>query len=151
MNTLEISLNLRPSKQFLILMGVVIVGSLLICGYLPVLNLIKVSLMTAVFIYGGAQYWHYGLLKSRRSITELKLNEAGWQLRDQSGVFSAELIGDSTVTTHVCILRFMQPNQRKKRSCIICKDAVNPDEFRRLLVALHNVKLHGVTTQNAIT
>lgn len=135
---LEINIDLKPSKQFIFLMIVVIVGSLGNIYYVPLSFTIKLLLTVFTLSYGGFIIWKYGLLTHPHSIVKLVHDKQGWQVREQRKFYPVKLSGDSTLTTHLCVLRFIIPNKRFKRSCVIFKDAVEQDQYRKLLIALRS-------------
>lgn len=132
----ELRFDLKPSKQFMILLSFMIFGSIAIICYIEIAAWIKISLFIFTICYGTFIFVRDGLLKHQRSILQLKISRNEYKLKDQKSTYSAELSGDSTLTSIICILRFKVHGQILKRSCIIFKDSLENDAFRRLFVAL---------------
>lgn len=61
----------------------------------------------------------------------------GWQFHEGSTRWQARVLGDSTVTQCLSVIRFepIEP-AGKKRSCLIFKDAMHPQQYRELIVRL---------------
>lgn len=133
---LDLHVKLQLSRQFMVLILLVVGGCLLISISLPWAIAAKVLLFLTITGYGSYLFWRYGLLKSPNAITQLAYKGKHWQLYDQQGPVDAELCGDSTVTTWVCVLRFRVAEKKLKRTCIIFCDALAPDEYQRLLAVV---------------
>lgn len=141
MNMRELSVNLQPSSIFIILLSILMLGSLICVKNLVMAVEIKIILVIFIVIYSGYVIWRYGLLKSSRAIIGLSFNSDSKKCRitTHSEILSAELSGDSLVTTQLCILQFVVPGKKLKQACIIFKDSLGKDAYRRLLVALKSV------------
>ncbi len=50
-----------------------------------------------------------------------------------AGTYDAKLRGDSTVTTLVSILRFDLPARRQIATCMVFKDSLPAEDYRRLI------------------
>lgn len=107
---------------------------------LPTMFLMKLLLTIFVLIYGAQVIWKYGFLQHKNSVIGLSFNAEGWQVHLPDKVIPAELCGDSTRTKLVSILRFSVAGERLKHSCVIWRDAITRDEYRRLGVIAKWVK-----------
>jgi hypothetical protein len=128
----KIDINLRVSLIFNVLIAMVTLASDIIILTLPISMTIKAVLLLFVSVYSIFIYREHGL----QAAQGLKLTQEGWFLRDNLGVMAVELLGESTITAFVCVLRFKSATSAKKRTCIVFNDALNPDEYRRLIVQL---------------
>ncbi len=128
--------NLAPSRQFIILIILLCAGSTVICCYLPLHYAVKLLLLFIVIAYSGWLLWRYGLLKGRQVIIQLRCYTNGqWQLYKNHHVLNNVLLsGDSTVTRGGCVLQFVVPGKRWKLSCVVFHDALQQDQYRRLIV-----------------
>lgn len=88
-----------------------------------------------VLIY-GAYLLQSALLRSTQSILGISKRGHGWQVSNRVGEREASLRGDSTVTSLVSILRFKTADDYFPRSCVIFRDSLAQDEYRRLMVVL---------------
>lgn len=136
----EIKVHLTPSKQFIFLMLIMMFISIISVSFLNAMFLVKQLLIIIVLIYGSQVLWKYGLLQHKNSIIGLSFNAEGWKVHLPGKVLLAELSGDSTRTKLVSILRFSIAGERLKRSCVIWRDAITQDEYRRLGVIAKWVK-----------
>lgn len=128
----RIDIKLKPSKLFIALIGVTVLCCLVIILTLPIAKLSKGFLCMLILPYGWVVLRDYGLLQCRHSIVGLSLIAGVWQLQDRLQVSTAELGGESTLTTWVHVLCFK--TQTGRRSCVIFKDALSREDYRRLSV-----------------
>ncbi len=133
----KIDINLQPSRWFLMLITIVLLGSLIavFCAQIPWLIKLFITLLTV--FYGGWIIFNHGLLRHKKSLRRLTLTSDGWSIWDKQRVYSAELCGSSTITKTVSILRFKILDERIKRSCILFHDSVAPNIYRKLIINLH--------------
>ena len=134
MNMQEIDINLKPSKQYILLTASIFIINIGVIYSLNMPLLIKVGLAAMVLIYIAAIVWRHVLLRSKKSIIKLMFDEKGCHLGNHLEHFPAVLCGDSTITTWLCILRFKSPGHRFKLVSVIFRDAIDPDQYRRMLV-----------------
>ncbi|EKD70222.1 MAG: hypothetical protein ACD_46C00598G0003 [uncultured bacterium] len=128
--------NFAPSKQYLLLLTVVILISSIIIFLLPLLWMQAILFIT-VIIYGGGAMWRYGLLRSKNSIISVRqTNDEKWLVTTNSNQYQAEILGDSTVTQYVSVLRFKIENHSLLLSCIIFRDSLKSDQYRQMMVAI---------------
>jgi hypothetical protein len=128
----KIDINLRVSVQFNVLIAAVALLSVVIILTLPISMMIKVFLLLFAAIYSISIYLQHGL----PSMIALKLTNEGWFLRESIGDIAVDLLGESTITAFVCVLRFKAAGISKKRTCVVFNDALNRDDYRRLIVQL---------------
>jgi len=135
----SIGIKFGISKQFLALIAVVGIGTIGIVCALPISIWIKIALICSVFCYLAPIVWRYVLLRHRDSCLGLSQDDQGvWQLHYAGHVQPAQLLGESTVTRFVCVLRFAFLIEKTKRSCLVFNDSLTRDEYRKLLVYLHS-------------
>ena len=130
----KIVIDLRPSKIFLIGQLLVLLACSGVICCLPFNLVIKLALSIGVLIYGFFIVYRYGLLLSPYAIRSIMHNGEQWLVRDGQNEVTAELVGDSTVTTLVSILRFAIPGEKFKRSCVVWKDSTTVELYRQLRV-----------------
>ncbi len=134
---LDLEFKLQRSKQGiafflgLLLFSQIIVLSLTIAAWL------KVLLMLWQTIYLGRILWSLGLGRGYPQLETIRrLTDGRWQLTMKNQRYDVVLRGDSTVTTLLSVLRFQLPQRYFCQSCLIFRDALTADDYRRLLVAL---------------
>lgn len=130
----KIDISLGISKLFILLVLSITVGSLLIVSYLKISMSIRFLLSIFVIFYAFYILQKYVLLKQKHSIHQLKLTDDQWVITDSENEYVADLCGSSTVTSLLCVLRFRVKDQHRLRSCIIFKDALVAEQYRRLRV-----------------
>lgn len=133
----NIDIHLKPSTGF-----ISFIFSLL-CFYIGAIIYSSLSMWLIILliffasVYGGHIIYRQGFLCANKSIVGLRLlNNKTWMLFTKNTVITGELLGESTVTNRVMILRFAIPGSWYKRTCVICKDAIDPSIYRHLLVHL---------------
>lgn len=130
-------IHLKPSKQFILLIILIVMGGLVIifslqCGYW-----VKALLIIFVLIYGLQIFKSFGLYMGMNAIKGLRqIGDNNWLLLANQREIIGKLTGESTVTSQLCVLRFIIPGERSKLSCIIFKDSLDQEQYRRLLVWL---------------
>ncbi len=129
----KLDINLKPSKQFIFLMLLVLTSAVLLVVLLPIPLGVRLFLEAIILSYGFYVLTYHGLLKHKQSIYRLTLTDSKWLLWDKSGEYSAELCGSSTISTQLCLLRFRMHTQHNMRSCLIFVDSVDADIFRKIL------------------
>lgn len=139
---LNLEFKLKPSKQYLTLLFTVFVISMVIVLTLPLEWWIKLIGLLCLFLYGGRILWQFGLLRSKHSIISIRHHSDGrWLLHTHKKVYEAELRGDSTVTGWVSILRFRILKRFWPKSCVVFRDSLRTDDYRKLLVVLRGINL----------
>jgi hypothetical protein len=134
---LDLEFKLKPSKFYLLLQMAILIASGVIVLCLPVAMWLMTILLLVLSIYGAYMLWQFGFLLSPYSVISLRRHQDGsWLLQTNNKTYNAELRGDSTVTGFVSVLRFRLPKQSWPLSCIIFRDSLQADFYRRLLVVL---------------
>jgi len=133
---LDHEFNLKPSWYALSLITLILAITVAILYGLPINAWIKLGGWLFVLIYGGYLFKRFGLLQDGRAITRIKREQDGkWLLQTKKNViYTAELQGDSTVTTWLSVLRFRVPKRFWPISCIVFRDSLTRDHYRKLLV-----------------
>lgn len=125
--------NLKPSRQYRLLLGLLCVLAFVAIMALPISIFIKFGLFLAVFLYG--RYL-------ARPIDIIRLNylsDQSWLLVDHKGkAIPADLLGDSTVTTCVSVLRFKVAHRRFSQNCLVFRDSLAKGQYRALRVVLRS-------------
>lgn len=120
-----------PSRQYGLLISLIIIASFILVIGLPLQLVIKFSLCLFLLVYG------YTLLKHRNTLTALHyIGKGRWLISSNNQVRSASLRGDTTVTARVSVLRFRIDNQIWPKSYVIFRDALAPDQYRKLIVIM---------------
>ena len=133
----NIDITLKPSKQFLIFISILLLGSFIVMASLPLSGWVKIVSGLVLAGYGIKLFWYDVLLRGPKSIIRLnKQNDGSWRLYDRKGAFTGGLAGDSTVTGFLCVLRFRVQGCFFKRSCLIFRDSVGAGTYRKLLFRL---------------
>ncbi len=133
----KIDIRLKPSRQFISLIALVWVGSAGCMMSLSIPWFLKILFIISGLVYGSRILWVSGLMMSSSSIIGLQLLADGsCSLQYPMHTMAAEVKGDSTVTTALCVLRFSVQGKRWKTSCIIFKDSLEREIYRELLVWL---------------
>lgn len=133
----KIDIELKSSKRFISLIGLVLMGSIVIIVSLSLSAWLKSVLIIGTLAYAIWILWIAGLMKSSRSIIGLQLLAGGvCKLHYPLHTTAAEIKRDSTVTTALCVLRFIVPGKRLRPSCVIFKDSLDQEKYRQLLVWL---------------
>jgi len=136
----DLEFNFRPSKQYLLIISLILLTSMVIVLALMLGVWIKLLIFILIMGYGGHIFWKYGLLQSRHSITGIRRHSDGrWHLYTQDNTYHADIRGDSTVTSLVSVLRFRVDRKSLPVSCIVFRDSLPPDFYRQLIVLL---KMH---------
>lgn len=129
--------NLKPSIQYTALLSAILFLSILIIISLTLETWIKYCAIIFVGVYGAYLFWRFALLRSRNAILSIKLlNDGSWQLYTRDKIYTAKLSGDSTATNLISVLRFRTDKHYWPKSCLIFRDSLEYEQYRRLLVAL---------------
>jgi hypothetical protein len=133
----KIDIQLEPSRIFSGLIVIVCVGCISITLSLSLGWILKIVLMMSELAYCSWILWVHGRLLSPSSVVGLQLLAEGQcYLKYPLRIIEAKIRGDSTVTTAVCVLRFKIPDKRRAVSCVIFKDSMEREMYRKLLVWL---------------
>lgn len=127
----------KPSKQYLGLYGAMFLASLMIIFILDLPLGIRLLLLIAVSCYMGYQCWRFILLRSQHSILRIQwLGEGQWQIATRDHCYRASLCGHSTVTPFLSVLRFRIAKQWRPVSCVIFRDSLGAENYRRLFIEI---------------
>lgn len=131
--------SIKPSKCYLVILILFIIGSLAVTASLPLALSLKSLLFIAVAVYGAQLIWRHGLLKSRNAILNIEHRPGGvWMIETRTQRLEAALRGDSTVTHLASVLRFQLSGQRFPLSCTLFRDSLAPDVYRQLTVVIRH-------------
>jgi hypothetical protein len=139
MRKLDITVN--PSRYFIFFGLAATVGGLLICLTLPLGFFLKIFLLGCVLAYGWHLIFSQALQHHSQAIVKISYESERWFLHTRTHSGPANLCGDSTMTGFLSILRFNRDGVRKKQSCVIFKDALEPDFYRRLITAVRTAEI----------
>lgn len=134
-----ISINLKPSKIFNCAVLFLSIGSLLITLILNLAGWIKFILIIMLILYSCHIFWRYGLLKSSKSILKIIWHE-GWFAQTRDEIFPINILGETTITRFFCVLCYSRKETRKFQSCLITRDILDKDDYRKLLSRLKNCR-----------
>jgi hypothetical protein len=135
---LKLDINLVPSKLFTTVIALIFLCSAVVVMTLTMILFAKLCLIFLSAAYSAYIIFYYGLLKSQKSILKISLSPDGWTIWDKHRVHAAELCGSSTITRIVCVLRFKILSERSKRSCLVLKNSLDPNLYRKLLMNIRN-------------
>ncbi len=128
---------LRPSKAFFYAASFALLGSVvcIFCSNLPLI--FQCMGVIALVFYGRSIIYRDILLKSQRSVVGLVTYEDNTCLvQERAGkAYAAVLESDCCRMGFFCVLRF-KDIRHVKRTCVIFKDAVDEETYRRLLILL---------------
>jgi hypothetical protein len=137
----NIDIKLKPSKLFLILVIITLICSVFIIYSLPIKLRFRSILLGLTLTYGWFMIWDRALLQGAHSILGLKYDANGWQIQERIKQSPAQLCGESTIASFISILRFKLAGQRRKRTCLVFKDALGSELYRKLLVSLRTTEI----------
>jgi len=122
----------KPSerlKQLLIFMHVLALGA---CAANSLPIVVKLGLATAICM----NFW-FGVKHLKNEHHGIKHTEAlGWEASSNSNDFESIQILDSTVITIFAIFLHIKSQNAGKQAILILNDALNEDDYRRLIVKL---------------
>jgi hypothetical protein len=121
---------LRFSRYFTGLQLILCMGSLLSLTQVFMPVSLKISLILSVLLYF---LWN---CYSHRQWQSIGHDDNGWYLEKNSKRIPVIPAGDSTLTSFVSILRFREDNKWFTQSCLIFRDSLSADNYRRFLVRI---------------
>ena len=134
--------DLKTSLCFLGLIFLGFISSIAVVSFVPIRIVPKIAFDVFIILYLTYIFWFDGLRHSPHSIIELQWRQPNqWFLRMRARELLYEpavLLPDSTITRWVSILRFKIPGQEKVRSCIVFRDSLVPDAYRRLVMRVNS-------------
>ncbi|MEO8965756.1 MAG: protein YgfX [Gammaproteobacteria bacterium] len=129
----KIENQLHPSRQFILLHSTILICSIAIIISLPFMASLKLAFIAATLIYSA--FIQYG----QHQWQAIRVSPDGWALQRSNQYLPIEIVGDSTITTRVSVLRFVITGERCRSSCLIFKDSMDGDAYRQLIVRLRNM------------
>jgi hypothetical protein len=128
---------LFPSKLYILLILTTLLTSILIFLCLSLSIWLKLPGCLFLLAYGAHLFWSKGLLRGRDAITELQVaSDKRFRFYQAGKLHEASLLGDSTVTGWISVLRFKMSGKRFPVSCVILNDSLPADQYRQLLLIL---------------
>ncbi|OAI50025.1 hypothetical protein AYO45_00145 [Gammaproteobacteria bacterium SCGC AG-212-F23] len=136
----HLTLELKPSKIAIFLISIVIVSSMLISFLLLVSWVEKLILLLFISGYGSQIMRKYGLLTARNAIFHCRYSdENGWYFSSHDvDFFAVDIMGESTLTRWLSVLRFQIAGEKSKQACVIFKDSIATNDYRKMLAILRN-------------
>lgn len=129
------ALNLKVSRFYLYGWAVFTGLTLIIIAILSFSFLMKFILAGISISYCYFILKKYILLQSGISIVSLLYQQkSGWILGSRSQHFNATLLGSSTVTRWVSIMRFKVKEKKFPVNCIIFRDSLSESDYRKLIL-----------------
>lgn len=126
---------LRPSLLYALFLLIFIIASLIITLLLPVPGWVRWPLLLLCFLYGMHLISHHALLTAPDSVLGFKkLDESRWQIITRRAVYEGKLLGDSLVSQVVSVLRFSVQGRRAPLSCVIWRNSLPSDDYRKMIV-----------------
>lgn len=114
-------------KQMLVVMHVLAMGSS-IANALPIT--VKLALLTGIFLH----LW-FIIKRLKNEQCTIKHTEAlGWEVSDGNDFESIQILNSTVITIFAIFLHFNK--NAHKQSVLILNDALNEDDYRRLIVRL---------------
>jgi hypothetical protein len=118
-------------------------GSWLCIAYTSLSLPLKLAASALIGFYGLKVLREGVLLQHPQAIVEvLSASDGSWQIKDRSGVTTvAQVCGDSTLMSFLCILRFKVP-RGAKRCVLVFRHQVGLSAYTRLLMLLRTSKVN---------
>lgn len=135
-NTLQ--LDLKPSKQCLLLLLFIYSGPFFLVGALP-WSLWAIIIIECCLGYSLTRnIRHYAQLRDPHAIRKITYSkEKGWALvANNHTVHLARLLPNSTVFSWLIVLNFECQKKKKRKSVLIFSDSIPNQQFRQLKVKL---------------
>jgi hypothetical protein len=138
---LNLEFNLKPSRQTLSFLTVLILASSAIMLTLSLPIWLRFAGILCIMSYGSHLFWQYGLLRSQNSIISLKRVDDSWHIVTQKKAYKGELLGESTISGVTSLLRFRLDDTpqfmfNRPRTCLIFPDSLARGQYRQLLVTV---------------
>jgi len=123
-------LKLKPSrrlKQLIVVIHALALGSSL-ANALPIA--VKLALLTGIGVH-----FHFTVKRFKTEQRTIRHNEAlGWGISDGDDFKPVQILASTVITVFAIFLHFTDNAQ--KQSMLIINDALNEDDYRRLIVRL---------------
>ncbi len=130
---------LHPSRFYCLFLVLMLFGSGIIIVMLPFSEWLTTLLLVVLSCYGFFLLYKFALLRAAFSVTALKkIDGKRWQVITRAGALDSILRGDSTVTTLVSVLRFDVSGQKRPLVCMVFRDSMPADDYRRLVATIRS-------------
>jgi len=123
---------LHPSKQFFVLMVMVLFISYGIVFTLPIGGGGKILLISLISVYSFPLAYQQVLLKGKNAIVKIHFKSQQWQIYRHNQLLPVCLCKESIVTSGICMLRFKSTDENKKYAIVIFGDSLLPEDGRGL-------------------
>lgn len=128
---------LKPSLLYALFLLTFIITSLIITLLLPIPGWVRWPVLLLLFLYGIHLIRQHALLTAPDSVLGFKkLDESRWQIITHRAVYEGKLLGDSLVSQVVSVLRFSVQGKRTPLSCVIWRNSLPSDDYRKMIVLL---------------
>ncbi len=104
--------------------------------YIKCFWLFKLFLLLLVLAYAWFVLKQQGLLQKQDAIQSITKDQKHWVVKTKQGEFLTELLGDSTITAFVSLLRLKSLHSNQIYTTLIFPDSLEFDQYRKLLVVL---------------
>lgn len=127
----------QPSTSYACLLALVSLGTLVVIAALQWPVLYKLLLFACVSMYVAKLYREVYLRRGQHAITQLIHQPDGaWYVCTATQKLSAALLGDSTITPWVCVLRFKLDGVYWPRTCLVFRDALSVAAYKHLVMTV---------------
>lgn len=134
---LDLDFDLKPSVYFVIFFSCLLCLALGVLFSLHCYFIGKILAIIFTLVYGSFVLGQYGLLQGSAAIIAIRrLVDGRWLLSSEHQSYEAKLCGESTVTNMVSVLLFRVDKKITPKVCIVFKDSLSPDQYRKLMVTL---------------
>lgn len=131
-------IELEPSRCLAWLLGLVHLAGVLVVAVLELSLWVSIPLALALVAHGAGQVMRAALLLAEDSVVAVEFGHSSEvPFRTRSGIWHAgQLLGSSYVSPELTILNLKLVGAHGVRHVVICADAVDPEDLRRLRVWL---------------
>lgn len=127
--------HLKPSYLYLSIWLSLILLSFAAVFILSITIIVKIICILLISCYSYFILHRYILLRDKKSVVALHYHrKAMWLIQLNDGETVAKLLGDSTVTGIISILRFEIPHKRFPIACIIWRDSMQLGHYRQMMM-----------------
>src|SRR6516162_6059252 len=103
---LDLEFKLKPSRQCVAFLSLLLLATVAIMLWLPMLIWLKIIGLMFIIPYGAHGVWQVGLLRSQAILSLRRGSDGSWLVYTPSQIYQGELSGESTVSGMVSVLRF---------------------------------------------
>ena len=126
-----------PSRTYKFLFSIIIIATCAVVIFLSINILLKLFLLLIIILYSAKQFSESVLLSHKNSIHTIYCNdEKAWSIATADTVIDVELCHGSTVTAYVCVLVFKCIKTSTEYNCVLFRDSLKHDEYRKLMPRL---------------